>query len=105
MPRRVPVALLLEFYRVFFTGLNATINHHTRAWPAIVVAVKTKPLMANSGMKYVRMDAVGMLAVLLGTWELLLSTVGKLKKANPALPIEIRRSTWVNQACSNSSLI
>ena len=94
-----------EYYRVFLTGLNATINHHTKAWPAIVIAVKTSPLMANSGMKYVRMEAVGILAVLLGTWELLLSTVGKAKKANPALPIEIRRSTSVNQNCSGSSLV
>ncbi len=69
------------------------------------MAVKTSPLMANSGMKYVRIDAVGMLAVLLGTWELLLSTVGKAKKANPALPIEIRRSTRVNQNCSDSWLV
>jgi hypothetical protein len=69
------------------------------------MAVKTSPLTANRGMKYVRMKAVGILAVLLGTWELLLSTVGKAKKANPALPIEIRRSTRVNQNCSNSSLV
>jgi hypothetical protein len=41
------------------------------------------------------MAAVGMLAVLLGTWEALLSTVGMLKTASPALPREIRRSTRV----------
>ncbi len=85
-----------EYYCVFLTGLNATINHQTKAWPAIVMAVNTSPLMANSGIKYVRMEAVGILAVLLGTWEFLLSTVGKAKRANPALPIEIRRSTRVN---------
>ena len=90
-----------EYYCPFFTGLNATINHHTKACPAIVTAVKTSPLMANSGMKYVRIDAVGMLAVLLGTWELLLSTVGSAKRAKPALPIEIRRSTSINQNTSN----
>ena len=81
------------FYRVFFTGLNTTINHHTTAWPAMVVAVRTSPLMAKRGMKYVRMEAVGMLAVLRGTWEFLLSTVGRAKKARPALPIEIKMST------------
>jgi len=42
------------------------------------------------------MEAVGMLAVFLGTWELLLKTVGKLKNARPALPIEIKRSTRAN---------
>lgn len=94
---------LREYYFAFLTGLNATINHHTRACPAIVTAVKTSPLTANSGMKYVRIEAVGILVVLLGTWELLLSTVGKAKKANPALPIEIRRSTSVNRNCSDSS--
>jgi len=44
-----------------------------------------------------------MLAVLLGTCELLLKTVGRLKTANPALPIEIKRSTKVNQSLSNFS--
>ena len=69
------------------------------------MAVNTSPLIANSGMKYVRIEAVGILAVLLGTWELLLSTVGRAKRANPALPIEIRRSTSVKKKCSSSSLV
>ena len=73
-----------------------TISHQTAACPAIVIEVKTSPLMAKSGMKYVRIEAVGMLAVFLGTWELLLRTVGKLKIARPALPIEINMSTNVN---------
>jgi hypothetical protein len=59
----------------------------------MVVAVKTSPLIANSGTKYVKIAAVGTLAVLLGTWEFLLKTVGRLKTANPPLPIEIKRST------------
>jgi hypothetical protein len=44
------------------------------------------------------MIAVGILAVLLGTCEALLSTVGRLKTANPALPREIKRSTMVNRS-------
>jgi hypothetical protein len=59
----------------------------------MVVAVKTSPLIANSGTKYVKIAAVGTLAVLLGTWEFLLKTVGRLKIASPALPIEIKMST------------
>jgi hypothetical protein len=54
-------------------------------------------------MKYVRVAAVGILAVLLGTCEALLSTVGRLKTANPALPREIKRSTSVKQHASTFS--
>jgi len=62
----------------------------------MVIAVKTSPLIANKGTKYVRVAAVGRLAVLLGTCELLLKTVGRLKIASPALPMEIKRSTNVS---------
>lgn len=50
-----------------FTGRNTTISHHTIAWPAIVSEVRTRPVNAKSGTKYVRMNAVGILAVFLGT--------------------------------------
>jgi len=33
----------------------------------MVIAVRSNPLMANNGMKYVKIDAEGMLAVFLGT--------------------------------------
>jgi hypothetical protein len=51
----------------FLTGLNATISHQTIACPAMVIAVRSNPLMANNGTKYVKIDAEGMLAVFLGT--------------------------------------
>jgi hypothetical protein len=68
-------------------------SHHTTAWPAIVREVRTSPLVANRGTKYVKIEAVGMLAALLGTWEFLLKTVGRENTTRPALPTEIRRST------------
>jgi len=37
------------------------------ACPAIVRDVRISPLVANRGTKYVRMEAVGMLAAFLGT--------------------------------------
>ena len=49
------------------TGLRATISHHTMACPAMVMAVKSNPLIANNGTKYVKIDAEGILAVFLGT--------------------------------------
>ena len=56
----------LSLYRLL-TGLNRTMSHQTIAWPAIVRDVRMSPLVANNGTKYVRMDAVGMLAAFLGT--------------------------------------
>ena len=78
------------------TGLRATISHQTMACPAIVIAVRSNPLIANKGTKYVKIDADGILAVFRGTCEFLFKTVGTLKTASPALPIEIRISTRLN---------
>jgi len=37
------------------------------ACPAMVTAVRSNPLIANNGTKYVKIDAEGILAVFLGT--------------------------------------
>jgi len=37
------------------------------ACPAMVIAVRSNPLIANNGTKYVKIDAEGILAVFLGT--------------------------------------
>jgi hypothetical protein len=75
------------------TGLNRTMSHQTMACPAIVRDVRTSPLVAKRGTKYVRIEAVGILAAFLGTCEFLLRTVGRVNMTSPALPIEIKRST------------
>ncbi len=64
------------------------------------MAVNISPLIANSGAMYVRIEAVGMLAVFRGTCELLFSAVGRAKNANPALPIEIRMSARLSASAS-----
>lgn len=66
------------------------------AWPAIVREVRTRPVNAKSGTKYVRIDAVGILAAFLGTWEFGLITVGSVKSTSPALPMEISKSARAN---------
>ena len=66
----IQVRVALESRQVdppVFTGLRATISHHTMACPAMVMAVKSNPLIANNGTKYVKIDAEGILAVFLGT--------------------------------------
>jgi len=68
-------------------------SHQTMACPAIVREVSTSPLVAKRGTKYVRIEAVGILAAFLGTCEFLLRAVGRLKTTSPALPTAIRRST------------
>jgi len=61
----------------------------------MVNEVRTSPFVAKRGTKYVRMEAVGILAALLGTWEFLLNTVGRVNSTRPALPMEIKRSASV----------
>ena len=78
------------------TGLSATISHQMIAWPAMVRDVRVSPLVAKSGTKYVKMEAVGILAAFLGTCDFLLITVGRVNTTSPALPIEIKRSTRLN---------
>jgi hypothetical protein len=97
---QIPAAAPHNRYGVFLTGLNATISHQTMACPAMVMAVRFSPLIANNGTKYVRIDAEGMLAVFLGTWEFLFRTVGMLNSASPALPIEMRMSTKLTNSTS-----
>src|SRR5438552_16068046 len=78
------------------TGLRATISHHTMACPAMVMAVRSNPLVANNGKKYVKIDAEGIIAVFLRTREFLIQTVGILTIASTALPFEISKSTKLN---------
>jgi hypothetical protein len=61
----------------------------------MVSDVRTSPFVAKRGTKYVRMEAVGILAAFLGTWEFLLKTVGKVNSTRPALPKEIKTSASV----------
>ena len=62
----VTIRLVLVLPRPL-TGRKRTISHHTMAWPAIVREVRMRPFVAKRGTKYVRIEAVGMLAAFLGT--------------------------------------